>query len=79
MKSKVCWGHGENGVHVKACRPGRPLCKMRRKGPKYGPCECGAYPFTHRTGSGFCGKPERLWALLDQPLRRGAAVHWGTE
>lgn len=77
MRSKVCWGKGAETVHVKNCRPGRPLCKMRRKGPKYGVCNCGEWFFPHRAGS--CGKPERMWAALDTPMRRGQEVHWGKE
>jgi hypothetical protein len=63
----ACWGP-ESAKHVHACRPGRPLCRWRRK--LRGICSCDAYHFPHRTNGGNCGKPERIWALLDLPRRR---------
>jgi hypothetical protein len=49
--------------HAKGCRPGRPLCRwMRRvRADKRGVCDCPAYHFPHRRGSGLCGHPERFW------------------
>ncbi len=38
-----------------ACRTARPLCaKMRAKTLKYQVCECPAYHYPHRRGSGRC-------------------------
>lgn len=57
--------------HVRGCRRGRPLCRwMRRHNPKRCKCTCDAYHFPHRAGGGNCGKPERIWAELDKPVRR---------
>jgi hypothetical protein len=38
------------------CRPGRPLCRARRKAsPRYRfACHCGAYKFPHRPDAGRC-------------------------
>jgi hypothetical protein len=61
--------------HKSGCRPARPLCKlMRLVQPQRRPCDCGAYPFPHRTGSGLCGSPERMEAELHKPRRLG---QWG--
>jgi hypothetical protein len=50
-------------THKANCHPARPLCKARRRASaKYRTCECGAYHFPHRLGSGNCGHPERIWA-----------------
>jgi hypothetical protein len=48
------------GTHVRRCRKARPLCRERRKeSENRKPCECAAYSFPHRNGSGHCGHPER--------------------
>ena len=67
----VCYGADPaHAVHVKGCRPGRPLCRYRRlERPNRAPCHCGAYPFAHRTGSGRCGDPERMETFVHGPLR----------
>lgn len=44
---------------------------MRALNPKWQTCECGAYHYPHRKGSGLCGRPERIWELMDQPMRNG--------
>ena len=52
---RCCWGP-KPGQHVKGCRLGRPLCRWRRAtNPKRRVCECPAYWFPHRIGSGLCG------------------------
>lgn len=53
------------------CRPARPLCaKMRAKTLKYQACDCGAYHYPHRRGSGRCNfHPDgaaRQWEALEQ-------------
>lgn len=61
-----CWRSGNTVIHTRNCRPARPLCRwMREAGQpeKYGPCECGAYPWPHRRGSGRCGKGLPPWPL----------------
>ena len=60
--------------HKSGCRPARPLCKlMRMKRDNRRPCDCGAYPFPHRNGSGPCGKPQHLWAEVYGPPRSADA------
>lgn len=63
---KHCHGPARHKV---SCRPGRPLCRWRRK-TRWGVCLCGNYHFPHRLGSGACGDPGKLWAELDKPRRR---------
>jgi hypothetical protein len=67
----VCYGTDPaHAHHVKACRPGRPLCKYRRlERENRRPCYCGAYPFAHRHGSGRCGDPEKMETFVHGPLR----------
>ena len=54
--------------HVKClsdCRKARPRCRnMRAKSLKYELCECGAYHFPHRKGSGLCRNQMRLWLIV---------------
>ncbi len=52
--------------HKDGCRKGRPLCSIRRKA-RWGLCECGAYPFPHRTGGGLCN-PSNMNAMLYGPV-----------
>lgn len=48
-----CWGERRE-QHAIKCRPARPACRWRRKAMGYVTCECPAYPFPHRVGSGSC-------------------------
>ena len=80
-KSKACAGRYCMGpkVHAARCRPGRPRCWWQRKA-SYGPtCDCGAYGYPHRKGSGPCGDPEAMYRMLSRPLRRGQPVAWGSD
>ncbi len=52
-------------THKKGCRPGRPRCRARRGTP----CRCLAYHYPHRVGSGLCGHPDRINALVWGPVR----------
>jgi hypothetical protein len=45
-------GPGVNTKHHPNCRPGRPLCRYRRR--EKGICTCTAYHFPHRLNSGAC-------------------------
>jgi hypothetical protein len=64
-KRPRCYGTHEHPVHAKGCRIGRPACPMRRKEAGHITCDCPAYPFPHRAGSGICN-----------PLKRNEAM-WG--
>lgn len=49
---RMCGGPKKHAV---GCRPGRPRCYWnRKKNKKWKICECGAYWFPHRKGSGLC-------------------------
>ncbi len=64
MTVTKCYGNEFKCTHAPGCRPGRPLCKWRRKATsKYHVCNCPAYFFPHRSGSGLCGHPERRWSV----------------
>jgi len=60
MKRAKCWGpDARRAVHAPGCRQARPLCRFRRGATsKYHVCNCGAYWFPHRLGSGACGRGE---------------------
>jgi hypothetical protein len=62
--------------HRSDCRPGRPLCRYRRKAIATGLCHCDAMHFPHRWGGGRCagGEPDPLLmeAELHRPVRRSA-------
>lgn len=66
-----CWGP-EDGKHKRGCRPGRPLCRWRRKKRAQGFCHCHAYHFPHRPKSGLCGNDEAYLRHLMTPRRRAA-------
>ncbi len=59
--------------HCKRCRPGRPLCRWsraqlaaKRAGSEkpIPPCDCPAYKFLHRPGSGICGDRDAFAAKV---------------
>jgi hypothetical protein len=53
---------------LKACRPGRPLCKLTRGlNPKWITCQCDAYPFPHRFGGGLCQNEQAKNLLMHGP------------
>lgn len=59
---KRCWGPDPK-QHLRACRKARPRCRWRRAlSPTRRVCECPAYHFPHRSGSGACrlGVPSDL-------------------
>jgi len=66
MTPRTCHGNEISGfTHARNCRPGRPLCRARRKiREKRRPCGCDAYHFPHRKGSGACGDVELRWARV---------------
>lgn len=51
--------------HFKECRPGRPLCRWRRR--LKGICTCTAYPYPHRDGGGACKHGEIPAVVLRSP------------
>lgn len=63
-------GHRAWATHVKGCRPGRPRCRYRRPVP----CDCPAYKFPHRQGSGLCGNRDAFAALRYGPSLAHGAV-----
>lgn len=70
-RPEVCYGPAPH-QHAKGCHPARPLCRwMRRVQPQRQMCDCGAYHFPHRRGSGACGDPmkaERYYFKGDPQL-----------
>lgn len=54
MHLTKCYGNQYAYHHNKQCRPGRPLCKKARRAAGQETCECPAYRFVHRKGSGEC-------------------------
>lgn len=40
---------------------------MRQKKANQKKCTCGAYHYPHRSGSGLCGSPEKMWDLCYGP------------
>lgn len=77
-RREACWRReGDRAVfHCRQCRPGRPCCKFRRaelaaKRAKVErplpPCDCPAYKFPHRQGSGICGDPDAFAAKVYGP------------
>ena len=59
-----CTCHGERKAK---CRKGRPLCR-RSDVPRNVTCNCGAYHFPHRTGSGLCLDNPRSQQRLNKVL-----------
>lgn len=56
---KICYGPNP-GQHAKGCRPGRPLCRWRRReAAKYRVCDCGKVWFPHRLGWCQSGAADR--------------------
>jgi hypothetical protein len=49
-------GGGKRIVHKPHCTVGHPKCKWRRKEAGQVVCDCPAYGFPHRQGSGLCGQ-----------------------
>lgn len=50
-------------IHARGCHPKRPRCRWRRQAnQKWKLCNCGAYHFTHRRGSGRCLNGKNLEA-----------------
>lgn len=68
MSAPRCWGK-EPHKHRKGCRRGRPLCRWRR--PR--PCDCGAYHYPHREGSGRCNDLAAINEWLHGPAHEEAA------
>ena len=68
-RPKQCHGNEHFQKHANGCRPARPLCRwMRRVQPQRRACECGAYHFPHRFGSGRCQHPERMELYVYGPI-----------
>ena len=66
-----CYVNRYGEVHKGGCRPGRPLCKARRRSAGQALCECPSYPFPHRLGGGRCGDPEAGgWHRPGKPAKR---------
>lgn len=49
--------------HDRRCRPGRPLCRWRRRAAQGAPCHCDVFHFPHRGGSctKYGGVPKVLY------------------
>ncbi len=66
----TCWGPAAE-QHSISCRPGRPLCRWRRKDTPL--CHCDKYPYPHRDNSGVCNDDAAYLAMLMKPRNRYAA------
>ena len=53
---KTCHVSGKRVLHKPHCTIGHPTCKWRRKEAGQVVCDCPAYGFPHRQGSGLCGQ-----------------------
>lgn len=71
-----CYGNGRTGhVHAKGCHRARPLCRaMRATHPRRSVCNCPAYWFPHRVGSGRCGNHEAMDRFVHGPIPADARV-----
>lgn len=64
---KTCGRH----EHREDCRPGRPLCRYRRRAGvlKTAICDCDAYHHRHRWGGGRCAggfpDPVKMYAWVE--------------
>lgn len=73
---KACARACSEHLHRPDCRPGRPLCRYRRKAPtgRNQMCDCEAYHHRHRWGSGHCAggypDPVKMEAFLHRTVRR---------
>lgn len=61
-----CWGP-KREQHAIKCRPARPACRWRRR--ERGLCECVAYHYPHRSGSGRCLEGPHGAERYEQHLR----------